>query len=275
MLSDTSLTERSLIVASLVTGSAPAGPSGATDDADPAARRSRALVHLGKVSDSSYSVGIATSGDVTWHDVGHLALDASVTARVLLAGLSASAMAHVRAADVQIGDPVLVFGADPWSLLLLQWARLQGASPLVFASPRSPSFSEQAASQGVDAHLLEPTPGDLARAVKLTHRGGGFAVALDGMASERSMTQALSALRDGGRYVLAGINPQPYVLLNAYPDLHRRDLEIVSATQTPTGADFARLFRFSLTLADQGRLQLERLLEAPCGWQILRGDTTR
>ncbi len=93
-------------------------------------------------------------------------------------------------------------------------------------------------------------------------------MALDAMATERSMTQALSALRDGGRYMLAGITPQQSISLNAYPDLHRRDLEVVSATHAPQGSDFASMFRFGLRLADAGRLRLDGLLDPESGWQV-------
>jgi hypothetical protein len=89
------------------------------------------------------------------------------------------------------------------------------------------------------------------------------------------MTQALSALRDGGRYVLAAIDPQQHVLLNAYPDLHRRDLEIVSPMYSRLPLDFAGLFRFSLTLAEQGRLHFNGLLDADRNWQVLASEATR
>lgn len=247
------------------------------------AEKPRPLIHLGTVAGKNVdpantapvcALGIPVSGNVAWHEVGHLDLQTAAMERALFAGMSVLAMKHVREADVQIGDAVLVVGADPWSLLLLQWAKLQGASPLVYVRRGPHSLSEQAASFGVDAQLSDPTASDLARAVKLTHRGGGFAVVLDAIASEQSMTQSLSTLRDGGRYMLAGIDPQPHVLLNAYPDLHRRDLEMVAAPYSPMDPDFADRFRFSLKLADEQRLQLDRLLDPSCGWRVEGRDRT-
>jgi threonine dehydrogenase-like Zn-dependent dehydrogenase len=191
---------------------------------------------------------------------------------VLLDGVSVLAMKHVREAEIHIGDPVAVFGTDPWSLLLLQWARLQGASPLIFICRGPQPLIEFASSIAIDANLSDPTPSDLARVVRLTRRSGGFVVALDAIASEQSMTQALSILRDGGRYMLAGLDPQEYVYLNAYPDLHRRDLEIVSPMYSPIESDFASLFQFSLNLAHQGRLRLDGLIDPSSGW---RSNATR
>jgi threonine dehydrogenase-like Zn-dependent dehydrogenase len=234
------------------------------------------LIHLARVDGSpassaaqepAYAVGIPLSKSVTWHSVGHLNLGASRTPRVLLAGLSALALKHVREADVQIGDAVMVFGVDPWSLLVLQWARLQGASPLVFACRGPRALGDSASLLGVDDILSNPSQSELARAVTSTHRGGGFAVALDAVADEQSMRQALSILRDGGRYVLAGFSPQPHVMLNAYLDLHRRDLEMVSPMHSTAPFAFAELFRFSLDLAEQGRLQLDGLLDQALGWR--------
>jgi threonine dehydrogenase-like Zn-dependent dehydrogenase len=239
----------------------------------------RPLVHLGILEApegdntgapiTEYALGVCHRDHVLWNRLGTLDLRTIQTERALLAGLSAFAMRHVREAQVQIGDAVIVLGDDPWSLLLLQWARLQGASPLVFAGRAPQSLGEHASSLGIDAALAELTPGELARAVKLTHRAAGFAVALDAIASEKSISQALAALRDGGRYVLAGIHPQDHVLLNVYPDLHRRDLEIVSAKPPACREEFASDFQFSLDLAAKGRLRFDGLLEPECGWRIV------
>lgn len=237
------------------------------------------LVHLGVMEAAEgaktgalateYALGVCHSDDVLWNRLGALDLQTLKTERVLLAGLSALAMRHVREALVQIGDAVIVFGEDPWSLLLLQWARLQGASPLVFAGRAAQALGEHVSALGIDAALADPTPGELARAAKLTHRGAGFAVALDAIASEQSISRALAALRDGGRYVLAGIHPQEHVLLNVYPDLHRRDLEIVAAKPRATPEEFASDFQFSLDLAAKRRLRFDGLLEPESGWRVV------
>ena len=230
----------------------------------------RALLHLGKIENGArYAMGIPGSNGVLWHPVGALDVTAIPADRALLAGVSAMAMRHVREAQIQIGDAVLVFGTDPWALLLAQWALRQGASPLVFAGRVPESLSAMLASLHVDAHIQNPTAGDLAKAVKATHRGAGFATVIDAIASEQSMTLGLSALRDGGRYMPAGTDPQPRVLLNAYPDLHRRDLEILAAQPWAVEEEFARNFEFSLNLAAKGSLRLDGLLEPVSGWRIV------
>jgi D-arabinose 1-dehydrogenase-like Zn-dependent alcohol dehydrogenase len=105
----------------------------------------------------------------------------------------------------------------------------------------------------------------------LCHRGAGFAIALDGTATEQSLALALPALRDGGRYVLAGLDPERDVDLNAYPDLHRRDLEIISPMHSGS-VDFARMVRFSLQLAGERRLRLDGLVDSSAAWSTeLRG----
>jgi threonine dehydrogenase-like Zn-dependent dehydrogenase len=217
-----------------------------------------------------FAAGRNSGGDeanLTWSPVGPLTLGTNDIERVLLAGLSVVAMNHVREAGIQIGDAAIVLGADPWSLLLLQWAKLQGASPVVFAGHGSPVLGDYASSTGVDAMLMDPSPREITKAVKSTHRGSGFAVAFDAVATDQSITHALSALHDGGRYVLAGLDPKRHVSLNAYPDLHRRDLEIISPMRSQLlELDVARLFRFSLDLANQGRLRLTGLLDPALGW---------
>lgn len=272
------------IVASLIVESAPSDVVASDNLASSGEPQSRVLIQLATVSvkdanpastDPVYALGIPVSGSATWNEVGHLDLRATSLERTLFAGLSVLAMTRVREAGIQIGDPVLVSGADPWSLLLLQWAKLQGASPLLFVRQGPEALSHRASSFGVQLQWSDPTATDLARAIKLTHRGGGFAVVLDAIASEQSMTQALSALRDGGRYMLVGMSPQQRVLLNAYPDLHRRDLEMLSAAIPPVEADFGEMFRFSLKLADEGRLRLDGLLDPAYKWRVVSADPVR
>jgi threonine dehydrogenase-like Zn-dependent dehydrogenase len=261
MQSGAGVTERTGVVAALVDGS-------------------RTLVELAQVSDTTtsaadarvFALGLpsgAPGGPPAWTTVGHLNLESTRAEHILLAGLSALAMKHVRAAEVQIGDAVLVCGHDPWSLLLLQWARLQGASPLVFAGRGSDRLAELASSLGIEGTLKDPTSSDISRALKLTYRGAGFAFVFDGLATEQSVSQSLAALRDGGRYVLAGLNPARQIALNAYPDLHRRDLEVMSPMHTPFDADVATMLRFSLTLIEQGRLRVEGLLDPAFGWRAV------
>ena len=241
----------------------------------------RPIVELARVSggdaetnarESIYAVRFPAanrSGDEAWSAVGRLNLDTVGVERALLAGLCVLAIKQVRDADVQIGDPVLVLGSDPWSLLLLQWAKLQGASPLVFAARGSRTLADFASAIGIEATLTDPSPRDIAGAAKLTFSGAGFAVAFDAIATEQSMAQALSAVRDGGRYVLTGLAPSPFITLNAYPDLHRRDLEIVAPTHSLIDVEVERLFRFSLDAADQKKLRLDGLLDPALGWRVV------
>jgi D-arabinose 1-dehydrogenase-like Zn-dependent alcohol dehydrogenase len=120
---------------------------------------------------------------------------------------------------------------------------------------------------GIELVLDDPGAREIARTLKLSPRGAGFAIALDGIATEQSLAHALPALRDGGRYVLAGLDPERHVDLNAYPDVHRRDLEIVSPMHSLGDLDVGRMFRFALQLADQGRLRLDGLLDSNVGWR--------
>jgi threonine dehydrogenase-like Zn-dependent dehydrogenase len=233
----------------------------------------RPLIHLGVLDGDGpegpgYALGLCRPERVQWHSVGRLDLQTVTHERLLLAGLSAVAMAHVRESQLQIGDAVLVLGGDPWSLLLLQWARLQGASPLVMVRSGSRSAGAQAAASGVDLELTNPTAADMARAVKLTPGGVGFDVVFDATGSEESMTRLLAVLRDGGRYLLTGFDVQQHVALNAYPDLHRRDLEVLSVSDRTPVEGFAGLFRFALQMIDLGRLPVDAVVDQASGWRV-------
>ena len=269
--------EAAQLVATLVADAATQSGTvaGSSNSSEP-----RPLVHLARLGgngsraddgDSQFAIGFGP-GPVEghqWTEVGRLDLKATSVETVLLAALSAVAMQHVREAEVQIGDPVIVFGHDAWSLLLVQWAKLQGASPIAFVAQGTRPLTEHAAAIGVDEIIAEPSAANVSKAVKRTYRGAGFAVALDASATELSLTRALTAVRDGGRYVLAAIDPDRHVSLNAYPDLHRRDLEITTPMPSVEGPEFTRLFRFNLDLANRGRLRLDGVIDHTSGWRIL------
>jgi len=105
-------------------------------------------------------------------------------------------------ARIRVGDTVAIVGAGPIGLLLLQLARLAGASFVFVADPLGPRL---ALAERWGAH---PVPCDRegpAVAVMRETGGRGVDVAIEAAWADASIEQAAAMARLGGRLVLVGI----------------------------------------------------------------------
>lgn len=112
------------------------------------------------------------------------------------------ALHAVDLARIRAGDSVAVLGAGPIGLLILQVARLSGASPIL-VTDRLPARLALAARWGgipIDIDREDP-----AAAVSRLTGGRGVDVAVEAAWADASVTQAVEMLRLGGRAVLVGI----------------------------------------------------------------------
>jgi L-iditol 2-dehydrogenase len=112
------------------------------------------------------------------------------------------ALHAVDLARIRVGDSAAIVGAGAIGLLILQAARLAGASP-IFVSDRLPARLALAARWGgtpIDIDHEDPV-----RAVERETRGRGVDVAIEAAWADQSVGQAIEMLRLGGRAVLVGI----------------------------------------------------------------------
>jgi len=112
------------------------------------------------------------------------------------------ALHAVDLARIRVGDSLAIIGAGPIGLLILQAARLAGASP-VFVSDRLPARLALAARWGGIA--IDVDREDQVHAVVRHTRGRGVDVAIEAAWADASVSQAVEMLRLGGRAVLVGI----------------------------------------------------------------------
>lgn len=139
----------------------------------------------------------------------------------------------VRRAAVQAGEFVLVVGAGPIGLGIMEFARIAGAT--VIALDINPSrlafcrdklnvpFTINAASANVHEELQAITKGDMPTVV------------IDATGSLRAMNTAFSYLAHGGRYVLVGLQKGD-ISVN-HPEFHKREATLMSS-RNATRADF-------------------------------------
>jgi 2-desacetyl-2-hydroxyethyl bacteriochlorophyllide A dehydrogenase len=142
-------------------------------------------------------------------------------------GLITAVHAIDRAA-LKLADTVLVQGTGAVGLCIIALARLSGASTII-ATGAPADRLDLARQMGADLALdIATTTVEERRATVLAATAGrGPDVGIEASGSPRAIEEALSLVRDGGRYVIAGhyTNAGPSSI-NAHEQINRKHLEI-------------------------------------------------
>jgi 2-desacetyl-2-hydroxyethyl bacteriochlorophyllide A dehydrogenase len=142
-------------------------------------------------------------------------------------GLITAVHAIDRAA-LKLADRVLVQGTGAVGLCIIALARLSGASTII-ATGAPADRLDLARQMGADIALdIASTSLEERRALVMEATGGrGPDVAIEASGSPRAVEEALTLVRDGGRYVIAGhyTNAGPSTI-NAHEHINRKHLEI-------------------------------------------------
>ena len=140
----------------------------------------------------------------------------------------------------QPGEHVLVIGAGPIGLAVVEFAKLSGAKTIVMdINEQRLEFARE--NMGVPDTILATGGGDeLKQLQELT--GGQLAdVVLDATGNHQSMSRALDNCAFAGRLVYVGITQEPVSFPHA-PILHRRELTLL-ASRNALAADFTRIIK--------------------------------
>ena len=146
----------------------------------------------------------------------------------------------IHRANPQPGEHVLVIGAGPIGLSVVEFARLSGAKTIVMdLNKQRLAFAHD--GMGVpDTIFTEDDGKELKRLGDLTN-GQLADVVVDATGSNRSMSQALNYCAFAGRLVYVGITQEPVSFPHA-PILHRRELTLL-ASRNALAPDFIRIIR--------------------------------
>ena len=117
----------------------------------------------------------------------------------------ASSLNTTLAANVRIGNSVLITGAGCMGSLLLQLAKRAGAS-LVIVSEPFPLKREIAKRLGADI-VVDPSAKDLVQVVNEATGGRGIDIAIEASGFPQAVTQCIDAATSGGTIVLHGVVP--------------------------------------------------------------------
>jgi alcohol dehydrogenase len=148
--------------------------------------------------------------------------------------------------DVKPGDNVLVIGAGPIGLSVMEFTKLAGARTIVFdTNPRRLDFVQK--GMGIpDVVAITGDGTELEKLQELTN-GNLAEVVIDATGSQKSMSQALNFVAFAGKLVFVGITTQEISF--PQPLMHRREMTFL-ASRNALPAEFTRIIR----LIEDGRI---------------------
>jgi alcohol dehydrogenase len=145
----------------------------------------------------------------------------------------------VNRGNPQAGDNVVVIGAGPIGLSVLQFAKLAGARVIVAdLSEARLEFCRR--SLGVEHTVVAQGLPPTLEAVKELTQGQLAAVVFDATGNNQCMSEAANLVAFTGRLVFVGITTRE--LSFAHPLMHRRELSLLASRNALPG-DFARIIQ--------------------------------
>jgi alcohol dehydrogenase len=170
----------------------------------------------------------------------------------------------------QPGEHVLVIGAGPIGLSVIEFVRLSGANCIVLdLNEQRLAFCRE--RMGVAHTILSGGGGEELEALRQLTGGALAQVVIDATGSNKSMSHALNYVGFTGRLVFVGITTQEISF--AHPLMHRREMTLM-ASRNALPPDFTRI----ISLIEGGRIDtrpwithhasFDRLLEEFPRWLL-------
>ncbi len=157
----------------------------------------------------------------------------------------------VKSAGVATGDAVVILGAGPIGLMILQAARIAGATTLIAVDVAERPLA-MARRLGATA-ALDGRAGGLAERVRELTEGRGADHAIEAVGAEQTVRTAVELVRRGGTVTLVGIAAEPGIPLDTIKVV-RTGLTIRSSFR------YAHVHPAAIRLAAEGRVDLQTLV---------------
>jgi L-iditol 2-dehydrogenase len=133
----------------------------------------------------------------------------------------------VQNANLPMGADVLVTGAGPMGLILLQLARRGGTARTIVSEPQS-ARRDLARQLGAD-EVIDPTTADVGARVRELTAGRGVDAAFETAGVPRPLADCVAAATQGGAIVLVGVNGRAARFEIDLYDFHFRDLRLIGS----------------------------------------------
>lgn len=151
------------------------------------------------------------------------------------------------------GASVLIIGGGYIGLMMMQVAKMYGASPIVVSEPDSTKHNlaiQLGASEAIKPEELES-------------KRDGFDIVIECVGRKESMTQAVNMAKKGGTVLLFGVSA-PDTKIEVQPfDIFSKELTIKGSFINPHTHDLA------ISLVQQGKIQIKPLLSHQFSMQEL------
>ncbi len=190
---------------------------------------------------------------VCWHEQQVYKIPDSVSLEeACLTEPVAIALRGIEKADLRVGARVAVSGAGGIGLLMVQLAKMSGASSVTVIEPVA-AKRKLARELGAD-HLLNPATDDvMAEAMKITH-DIGFDAVLESSGAPAACGPALDMLAKGGTVVYFAMYPMQYELpVNLFAHAYLKEITIRGFFNSP--------YSFPRAVALLSRLNLKALIQ--------------
>jgi 2-desacetyl-2-hydroxyethyl bacteriochlorophyllide A dehydrogenase len=138
----------------------------------------------------------------------------------------------IRRANVRHGEFVLIVGAGPIGLGLMEFAKIAGANVIALdINQQRLEFCR--AHLGID-HIINAST-DVVTALKEITNGDMPTVVIDATGSLKAINNSFQYMAHGGRYVLVGLQKDEITF--SHPEFHKREGTLMSS-RNATRADF-------------------------------------
>ena len=184
---------------------------------------------------------------------------------------AAVALGAVRTANLEPGEPLVIFGPGPIGLLALQLGRAVGAGPVIVVG-QAVDAKRLATAEALGA--AETFAGDGAALIRrVGELSGGFGVpaVIEASGAPAAAALGLSLLRKGGTLVLVGIYPEA-LAFDATREIVRQ-MKSIRGSYGGSSADFDRVLALMATRQLDVRGLISEVLpldDAPRGFELLR-----
>lgn len=142
----------------------------------------------------------------------------------------------IRRANVQPGEFVLVVGAGPIGLGIMEFARIAGGKVIALdINAQRLAFSQE--HLGVQ-YTINASLADVVESLKQITNGDMPTVVIDATGSLKAINNAFSYMSHGARYVLVGL--QKEAIQFSHPEFHKREATLMSS-RNATKEDFEKV----------------------------------
>jgi 2-desacetyl-2-hydroxyethyl bacteriochlorophyllide A dehydrogenase len=194
---------------------------------------------VGEVTRTGAGVGSVQVGDLVFcygkHQTAHilpqeavirLPAGADPKTSVLLANLNTTFNA-ILDADLHLQECVVVFGQGMLGQLLVQWARLSGAAPVIAVDLIAKRLEFSQEISGADLALNPAETVDIALAVRTVTDGRGADVVFEVSASDQALHEAIRTVCYNGKVIV--LSWYPGNLANVFPgrEFHHNRVQLI------------------------------------------------